>query len=76
MDYAPSVVVKCTRCSGRIDEADAVNEHGDLFHRQCWDILRSELRIANSRQLARLSRELVRKSRARLASDGPTPAAG
>jgi hypothetical protein len=76
--YEPAAAaraVKCTRCSRRVNE-DPVTEHGDVFHRHCWDVLRSELRIANSRQLARLSRELIRRSRERLTGGGPTPAAG
>jgi hypothetical protein len=45
---------KCVRCSRRVtkDEEEIVN--GDLFHRQCWLILKSDAQIADSRQMARL----------------------
>src|SRR5689334_23033608 len=71
--YAPAV--KCTRCSRTVAPPDGISEHGDVFHHHCWDVLRSELRIANSRQLARLSREVVRRSRERLDGNGQDPPA-
>jgi hypothetical protein len=57
---------KCVRCSRRVnnDEEEVVN--GDLFHRQCWTVLRSEAQIADSRQMAKLTQQLIRNSRARL----------
>lgn len=57
---------KCIRCSRRVnkDEEEVVN--GDLFHRQCWAILRSQAQVADSRQMTRLSHLLIRDSRKRL----------
>src|SRR5262245_54233022 len=48
------VPVKCVRCSQTIDDADLVVERGERFHRQCWQVLQSLSRIADSRQAARL----------------------
>jgi len=62
------VPVKCARCSQTIDDVDLVIERGERFHRQCWQILQSLSRIADSRQMARLSQELIRGSRDRLKS--------
>jgi hypothetical protein len=67
-------VPKCVRCSGVITDTDRViMMHGDLFHRTCWQILSSELRRADSRQLAKLSAELVKRSRERLRRIPPPP---
>ena len=57
-------MAKCVRCSRGITDADrVVMMHGDLFHRTCWNVLRSEVRRADSRQLAKLSAELIKRSR-------------
>lgn len=57
---------KCVRCSRRVAKADEHSSNGDLFHRHCWAILQSQAEIANSRQMLRLSRALIRRSRERL----------
>jgi hypothetical protein len=68
------VAPKCVRCSRLIADADRmVMMQGDLFHRSCWTMLRSEVRRADSRQLANLSRELVRRRRDRLRRNPPPP---
>ena len=60
-------MAKCVRCSRAISGADrVVMMHGDLFHRTCWNVLCSEVRRADSRQLAKLSAELLKRSRQRL----------
>ena len=65
---------KCVRCSQIITDTDRViMMHADLFHRTCWQILSSELRRADSRQLAKLSGELVKRSRERLRKIPPSP---
>lgn len=60
---------KCARCSRRVIKADEHVHNGDLFHRQCWAVLQSQAEIANSRQMLRLSRALIRRSRDRLQRD-------
>src|SRR5262249_9148975 len=60
------VPLKCARCSRTIDEPDLVIERGDRFHAHCWQIVESAKRMADSRQMARLSQELVRRSLERL----------
>ena len=62
------VPIKCARCSRTIDEPDLVTARGDRFHRHCWQIVESAKRMADSRQMARLSHELVRRSLERLKS--------
>jgi hypothetical protein len=57
---------KCVRCSRRVAKDDEHVSNGDLFHRQCWAILRSQAEIANSRQMLRLTRAIIRRSRQRL----------
>jgi hypothetical protein len=55
--------IKCARCSWPIRDSDPwVAEHDDLFHHHCWRILESGARIADSRQMARLSRALIERS--------------
>jgi len=66
---------KCVRCSRVVTDADrVVMMHGDLFHRTCWNILSSEVRRADSRQLAKLSGELGRRSRDRRRRPPAAPA--
>ena len=60
------VPIKCVRCSGSVDADDLVIERGERFHQRCWQILQSLSHIADSRQMAELSRELIRRSRDRL----------
>jgi len=60
------VPFKCARCSRPIDDADLVIDRGDRFHHHCWQILESAKQVADSRQMARLSRELIRRSLERL----------
>jgi hypothetical protein len=63
----PAARPKCVRCGGPIGEGEAgITEHGDLFHPRCWHIVRSRARIADSRQAARLSRELIARSPTRM----------
>jgi hypothetical protein len=57
---------KCVRCSRRVTKDDEHVHNGDLFHRQCWAILRSQAEIANSRQMLRLTRAMIRRSRDRI----------
>jgi len=57
---------KCVRCSRRVTKAEEHIHNGDLFHRQCWAVLRSQAEIANSRQTLALTRALIRQSRERL----------
>jgi hypothetical protein len=57
---------KCVRCSRRVTKDDEHSNNGDLFHRQCWAILQSQAEIANSRQILRLSRAVISRSRERL----------
>ena len=64
-DAAPRRV-KCARCSRAVGEADLVTEQGDDFHRQCLQILRSNAKVADSRQASRLSYELIRRSLERM----------
>ena len=56
---------KCIRCSRRVSKDDEEMVNGDLFHRQCWSILRSQSQIADSRQVTRLTHLLIRNSRSR-----------
>jgi hypothetical protein len=66
-------IAKCVRCSRAISAADrVVMMHGDLFHRTCWNLLSSEVRRADSRQLAKLSAEFIKRSRQKLRPD-PKP---
>ena len=68
------VAPKCVRCSHIITDGDrVVMMHADRFHRSCWNVLSSEVRRADSRQLAKLSRELVKRSRERLRKNAPPP---
>jgi hypothetical protein len=65
---------KCVRCSRILADTDCVViMHGDLFHHTCWQIMSSEVRRADSRQLAKLSGELVKRSRERLRRIPPPP---
>ena len=57
---------KCVRCSRRVTKDEEHIHNGDLFHRQCWAVLRSQAEIANSRQTLALTRALIRQSRERL----------
>jgi hypothetical protein len=57
---------KCVRCSRRVTKDDEHTNNGGLFHRQCWAILQSQAEIANSRQMVRLSRTIISRSRERL----------
>src|SRR5262245_5550895 len=66
------VPVECVRCSQVVDEADLVIARGDRFHRHCWQILESAKRVADSRQMTRLSHELVRRSLERLKLQKPS----
>jgi hypothetical protein len=61
--YAP---LKCVRCSRLIEPDELIRSRGDHFHEHCWQVLESAARIADSRQMARLSRELIRRSLERL----------
>jgi len=54
---------KCARCSRRVTRDDEHSTNGELFHRQCWAILQSQAEIANSRQMLRLSRAIISRSR-------------
>jgi hypothetical protein len=56
------VPTKCVRCSRIVDDSELVVEHGERFHDHCWQIMRSNSRIADSRQMARLSQELILRS--------------
>ena len=56
------VPVKCVRCSRIVDDSELVVERGERFHEHCWQIMRSNSRIADSRQMAQLSQELIRRS--------------
>ena len=60
---------KCVRCSRRVTKDEEHINNGDLFHRQCWAVLRSQAEIANSRQTLALTRALIRQSRERLHRD-------
>ena len=52
--------VQCARCTWPIADNDAfVVQHNHLFHSHCWRILESDARVADSRQLAQLSRDLI-----------------
>jgi hypothetical protein len=64
------VPIKCARCSETVDPADLIIARGDHFHQYCWQILESDARIADSRQMARLSQELVARSLRRLEPPG------
>jgi hypothetical protein len=57
---------KCIRCSRPVTKREEELIYGELFHRQCWAILCSQLRITNSKQITRLSHLLIRQSRERL----------
>jgi len=59
--YVPTI--KCARCSRQIrtGEPDVVVDE-NRFHRQCWQILVSNAKIADARQATRLSQELIRRS--------------
>jgi len=57
---------KCVRCSRRVTKEEEHIGNGDLFHRQCWAIVQSQAEIANSRQMVKLSRAVIRRSRERL----------
>ena len=47
-----STSAKCAQCSMRIEAGDlVVFMHGDLFHRACWRILVSYVRIEESAKL-------------------------
>jgi hypothetical protein len=60
---------KCVRCSRPIAGGQAlVGGQGEAFHVHCWRILVSNSRIADSRQAARLSHELIQRSLERTAS--------
>jgi len=60
------VPAKCVRCSRIVDDSELVLERGERFHDHCWQIVQSNSRIADSRQIARLSEELIRRSLERL----------
>jgi len=60
------VPAKCVRCSRIVDDSELVVERGERFHDHCWQIVQSNSRIADSRQMARLSQELIRRSLDRL----------
>jgi hypothetical protein len=60
-------VPKCVRCSRRLENEDEESWHGERFHRQCLVVLRSQAQIANTRQMTRLSRQLIDHGRARVA---------
>lgn len=64
---------KCARCSRRVTKDDEHTNNGDLFHRQCWAILQSQAEIANSRQMLRLSRAIISRSRERLDGHDTAP---
>jgi hypothetical protein len=67
MPVAGDHIEQCVRCSGVITAADRViMMHGDLFHGTCWALLSSEVRRADSRQLAKLSTELIKRRRQKL----------
>jgi hypothetical protein len=40
--------------------------HGDLFHRACWRIIASNIRIGESRLLKQTSRQLIEDARKQL----------
>ena len=59
---------KCAQCSLRIESGDlVVFMHGELFHRACWRIVASNVRIEESAKLKRQSRDLIAESKQRLA---------
>jgi hypothetical protein len=60
------IPVKCARCSRAIDEDDYVVSHGEPFHELCLHMLDSSVRIADSQQMARLSRVPIRHNLERL----------
>jgi len=67
-------IEKCVRCSRAVAAVDrVVMMHGDLFHGTCWTLLSSEVRRADSRQLAKLSTELIKRSREKLRARPTTP---
>jgi len=58
---------KCAQCSLRIEAGDlVVFMHGDLFHRTCWRILASNIRIEESAKLKKQSRDLIAEARAKV----------
>jgi hypothetical protein len=57
---------KCIRCSRPVTTREEELIYGELFHRQCWAILCSQLRITNSQQITKLSHLLIRRSQERL----------
>jgi hypothetical protein len=59
-------VRKCVRCSRRVTKDEEEITNGDVFHRQCLAIARTEAEIANSRQTVKLTDALIRRTRDRL----------
>jgi hypothetical protein len=53
-----------------------LGEHDDLFRHHCWRILEANARIADSYQIARASRELIRQSLALVQTVSPQRSAG
>ena len=63
---------KCAQCSLRIEAGDlVVFMHGDLFHRACWRILASNIRIEESAKLKKQSRDLIAEARATVPRQKP-----